>query len=219
MSRPRRGAAVPRGRTGRRAAVRLLSCLLLVPLVAGAAGCSAASRQKVLEALFDDPPSKRRAREEERARANPAPPQTSRKARRVPRPVWRGSQHGPVAARLCQACHVAATGANPAQGAEAARLRRPVEKLCVSCHERRTLRAGLTWGDDVRWHGPVAAGLCTACHLPHRSREVKLLRAAPETICLGCHGESHLTGPPVPEGAGCLDCHDPHAPLMGGRGP
>jgi len=220
MSRRRRGGAGTRqrarGRCRRAAIGRFLLGLVGLLLVVAGAGCDAAARRRIVDALFDDPPSKRRARAaEEQQRAASAPTSETRR-RKVRQPKWQGSQHGPFAARLCQACHVPASGANPAPGAEVARLRRRVEQLCVGCHEPATLRAGLVWGERTRWHGPVRAGLCTACHLPHRSRQPRLLRVDRAQVCTGCHESGHLTAPEPPQGATCLDCHDPHAPQMAG---
>ncbi|MDQ7005849.1 MAG: cytochrome c3 family protein [Acidobacteriota bacterium] len=186
--------------------------LLLTVCLLGAA-CSREGRVKLLEALFDDPPSRRAARQEEARKeetAAPRPAVPKPASRR--RPVWEGSTHGPYAARLCQQCH-AGQGENPAPGAGAARLRLSRRELCLRCHgESLGLLNPLPAGR--RPHGPVAAGECMACHLPHRSRQPMLLRGEVVGLCTTCHRPAYLgeRHPPVADAA-CVTCHDPHFPL------
>jgi predicted CXXCH cytochrome family protein len=161
-----------------------------------------------VETLFDDPPS---------ARPEAPPPVVEAAAAPVapvrPRPRWQGSTHGPYAARLCQACHLE-RGEGFSGVAAVARLRHSPEILCRRCHRGTLL--GEVADANPALHGPVAAGLCLACHFPHRSREPFLLRSPRERICGGCHRSATLLGdhPAAPEGK-CLECHDPHAPLPG----
>src|SRR5574342_821311 len=60
-------------------------------------------------------------------------------------------EHGPFAAKQCEACHV--RGSN--------NLVMPVEKLCFSCHDLDLSKKYV--------HGPVASGGCKVCHDPHSS--------------------------------------------------
>jgi predicted CXXCH cytochrome family protein len=86
---------------------------------------------------------------------------------------------------------------------------------CLGCHQ--------TMGKDRYVHGPVAAGACTACHVPkpgvqHRGRPAKEgesdfeMKAAGADLCYTCH-ERKNTMPvvhgPVQWGQ-CSFCHDPH---------
>ena len=131
----------------------------------------------------------------------------------LPRPRWQGSTHGPYAARLCEACHLE-RGEGTAGIAAAALLRHSRDTLCRHCHQGTLVSEVADVGASL--HGPVAAGLCLACHLPHRSREPFLLRSPREQVCGGCHRAATLLGdhPEVAEGE-CIECHDPHAPLTG----
>lgn len=178
-------------------------------LVLLASGC-AAGRPRIVDILFDDPPGRESGREE-------APSARSQTARSLPRrapppaPRWSGSMHGPFAARLCQACHVD-EGTDPAVDASRARLRVAPQELCLGCHGGGLLIRDVR-GQDVLLHGPVAAGLCLSCHLPHNSREPHLLRAPATDVCLGCHEPARLlpTHPETRESV-CTSCHEPHAP-------
>ena len=104
------------------------------------------------------------------------------------------SQHGPYAAKLCEACHNRSTNA----------LVRPIEQLCANCHDIQL---------DKKWiHGPLASGGCRVCHLPHTSRYRSLLVSDSRDFCLHCHSISDVARNPAHEGAdsGCISCHDPH---------
>lgn len=177
-------------------------------------GCSPEARRRVIDALFDEPP----ARDEPAGESEVAGPERPELPPNQPPPLprrrstWVGTTHGPYAARLCQECH-AGKGENPVEGAGAARLRFVRRELCLHCHEG-TLLAFAPPNQGARRHGPVAAGMCLACHLPHRSREKVLLRSAPEALCERCHRLADLGGRhPVVRPADCIDCHDPHRPL------
>lgn len=52
-------------------------------------------------------------------------------------------------------------------------------ELCALCHQARK---------DAVLHGPYKAGQCLLCHDPHTSDFPRLLRAAPNTLCMSCHG-------------------------------
>ncbi len=194
----------------------VLKCGLLLALV-WIMACSTASRRRLAEALFDDPPSRRQAVQE-------APPPQVAPApgpRPGPRPArWQGSTHGPFAAQLCQACHLVAQGGRvamagsvgpPPGGRSGSLLRLPATALCRNCH-RDPLLATPAREVGSGLHGPVAAGLCQACHLPHRSRQPSLLRSPAAEVCGGCHLTSSLLPEHPGEGRACLECHDPHAP-------
>jgi predicted CXXCH cytochrome family protein len=100
--------------------------------------------------------------------------------------------------------------------------------LCVKCHDKKLFEGKLV-------HGPVAAGMCTACHDPHASNNVGLLTKEPAALCLDCHaavkkrphlivgfsGGGHPLGDvkkanevadPLRSGKPyyCVACHEPH---------
>ncbi|HSB19729.1 MAG TPA: cytochrome c3 family protein [Anaeromyxobacteraceae bacterium] len=82
-------------------------------------------------------------------------------------------------------------------------------RVCLGCH--------VTFGDVLKRpsvHTPVKALQCTGCHSPHTSNHPKLLAAAPDATCGGCHGsvtpaQAKSVHRPVAE-AKCTSCHDPH---------
>lgn len=166
--------------------------------------CSAATRERLTEALFDDPPSRRPPPVE----AAPPAPEPRTQPVRVVR--WSGSTHGPYAAQLCRACHLVAEEGRTSTAAGAL-LRLPTSALCRQCHGDSLLAEPARLA-GAAWHGPAAAGLCLACHLPHRSREPFLLRSPAAEVCLGCHLRSNLLPDHPGEGRGCLECHDAHTP-------
>ena len=150
-------------------------------------GCSAATRHKTLTRFFDGVPPLD-------ASTAPGPKLTATTIGTPSAPVP-GEQHGPYAARLCNACH--------APGAANALLA-PRDELCLRCH---TLDV-----DKAYVHGPLASGGCLVCHDPHSSRYDHLLVADPATFCTKCHDRELVA---TIEGhadlaANCTACHDAH---------
>ena len=197
---------------------RVLRVVGVVLIVLAVGACSSAAKRRWLEALFDEPPSKRAAQaEEERVRPAVSPRETRQQAaerrRKALRPFpEQGSAHGPYAANLCQACHRGrGDGSAPTDslGLSLARLRYPKTELCTSCHLLRELR-DVAAEPAARLHGPVAAGRCTACHGAHASKERFLLLKAPGALCIQCHGASRGEDHPEVSPDECLDCHSPH---------
>lgn len=54
--------------------------------------------------------------------------------------------------------------------------------LCLKCHEAALFEGG-------SGHAPVVSGPCMACHNPHASPNVGLLKKKPASLCLDCHSE------------------------------
>lgn len=86
------------------------------------------------------------------------------------------------------------------------RLNQRQPELCHQCHKKF---------EDAYpvLHGPVAAGFCTVCHVPHKSQYVRLLKMPARQVCHYCHhtgdveknqAHSEISDKP------CLDCHHPH---------
>lgn len=104
-------------------------------------------------------------------------------------------EHGPYAAKQCEACHVKASN----------KLVLPIEELCFQCH---TL--------DIRKkhiHGPLASGGCKECHDPHGSRFPFLLVSEPKEFCFRCHDANAIEKKEVHRRteAQCTSCHDAHS--------
>jgi predicted CXXCH cytochrome family protein len=164
---------------------KLLACCVATAIMSG---CSATKRYRVLSFFFDGVPEPGKAASDPVARdprkRNAATPVTVRK-------FW---EHGPYAAKLCDACHSRATN----------RLLMSADKLCLKCH---TL--------DLREryvHGPVAAGACRVCHEPHRSFYPFLLVAEPKDLCITCHDQKTMPKWEAHKGRDrqCTKCHDAH---------
>lgn len=168
----------------------MMVCARLM-LIAGVAGlmtvsaCSQQTRYRTLSLFFDGvpDPAKQAAADKKRGAA----PAETEKAR--------VTNHGPYAARMCDACH----------RADGAGLIMPAEELCMNCHVL-----------DIRKkyvHGPVASGNCRTCHNPHGTGKPFLLSAEPTTFCFFCHDKDTTMNRVVhgaAAGTPCTDCHDPH---------
>lgn len=81
---------------------------------------------------------------------------------------------------------------------------------CFMCH----LKSKFSPPTYSNIHAPVALGLCTQCHNPHRSDNPKLLVADIKILCFNCHDKDKFTKKkkvhsPVSKGL-CRDCHVPH---------
>ena len=110
--------------------------------------------------------------------------------------------HGAVTEGNCASCHDAHASDQPAE------LKARTDKVCMTCHEKgiktaggRTIREMGSVMASKNLHGPVKAGACSECHLPHASDEPNLLKQyAPETfyasfdvtlyaLCFTCHDQ------------------------------
>lgn len=101
----------------------------------------------------------------------------------------------------CSFCHTE-------KDAKSGNLKMDMPDLCYQCHETKDTKTFI--------HGPVGAGACTACHDPHESQNLKLLRYSNvNQLCTSCHADKgHFLKntknihPPVQDQ--CINCHDPH---------
>ncbi|MFH7325807.1 cytochrome c3 family protein [Desulfurivibrio sp. C05AmB] len=79
--------------------------------------------------------------------------------------------------------------------------------VCADCHQDPALTK------KQQAHPAAAAGRCGDCHEPHQSAFPRLLRQAPEHLCLACHtaagSQCSLGCREVREGT-CATCHLPH---------
>jgi DmsE family decaheme c-type cytochrome len=119
--------------------------------------------------------------------------------------LWKGSAHD-ARNLACTTCHSVHSPKSIAAQLKAV----SVVDTCVTCHQTevaKTQRSG---------HMPLREGkmTCTACHDPHGSTNVRLLKVGNwvNETCVSCHTEKR--GPflwdhaPVREA--CNTCHDPH---------
>jgi len=157
--------------------------VLAACLAAGIAASSGCYRLR--NAIFDGvppPKSERTAGAAGGAPGSPSAPLTIR-------------EHGPYAAKLCDACHdAAATNA----------LVAPPEQLCFRCHALPL--------DKAYVHGPLASGGCLVCHDPHSSPNRSLLVSSSEDFCFHCHDRATVEA--ISAHADRMDectvCHDAH---------
>jgi len=119
--------------------------------------------------------------------------------------LWEGSTHD-VRNLSCITCH---SVHNPV--AERAQLKAADEpSLCIGCHRTQVLKMSRVS------HMPVPEGrmVCSSCHNPHGSTNVRLLKVGNwiNESCVSCHTEKR--GPFLFEHAAgresCITCHDPH---------
>jgi predicted CXXCH cytochrome family protein len=72
-------------------------------------------------------------------------------------------------------------------------LKAPVGVLCVSCHRDKE-------GPFLFEHDPIVNEIsesCLACHTPHGSGNVQLLKLGSRGLCMQCHSDktNHFPGP------------------------
>lgn len=153
-------------------------------------GCSEPEKKyKILSFFFDGVPQPRPIESSPIVREQ-------RRESNLPekKPLHIPAEHGPYAARMCYGCHKRDTN----------ELIMPPEKLCLYCHNMDI---------EKKWvHGPIAAGGCRVCHLPHSSGYAYMLVAEPQEFCLYCHNRDEILKNEVHRYSDlrCLDCHDAH---------
>lgn len=181
--------------------------------------CNGTSRQKVLRFLFDEPPV-------DRSPDTTAQVTKAKKIEGPPPPVPVYVLHPPYAEKECGSCHALrssktfreaalATSLDEGKARHRSRLITDKEELCYECHDDKSPESLSQGGAYV--HGPTAAGECTACHDPHKSRFPSLLRKGDPVaeLCFTCHDQEDVKAVDVHEDVIaeglCTECHDPHA--------
>lgn len=109
----------------------------------------------------------------------------------------KGSIHSPYQEKECATCHD-----QSAMG----KFTELQPKLCYQCHEDFSSRYKVL-------HGPVGGGHCTACHNPHLSENVSLLKRTNQSLCLFCHEQKQVLALEPHqdiESTSCTECHNPH---------
>ncbi|MCX7793174.1 MAG: cytochrome c3 family protein [Thermodesulfovibrionales bacterium] len=159
-------------------------------MVAFISGCSdPVKRYRILSFFFDGVPPPKITEPEPTAKKEKDGDSTEKKL------LGRPTEHGPYAAKMCYGCHKRDTN----------ELIMPAEKLCLYCHDMNI---------ENRWiHGPIAAGGCRVCHLPHSSGYAYMLVSEPREFCLYCHDKNDILKNDVHmySDLRCLDCHDAHS--------
>ena len=142
-------------------------------------------------------------------RLNAMPPQEASAVcttchKRASHALWDGSQHDQRNLG-CITCH----SVHSPKGEPQLKARNQIE-LCSTCH-RGTVNKQYRFN-----HMPVREGalMCSSCHNPHGSTNVRLLRAGTtiDESCTSCHADKR--GPYLwehaPVSESCITCHDPH---------
>lgn len=163
-------------------------CILTITLLAG---CEATTRYKVSNFFFDGVPNPEQVSVEGAGKDKTTLEKTTETA--MARRKYR--DHGPFAAKMCEACHQ--RGSNT--------LILPIEQLCFKCH---TLNSGKKY-----IHGPVTSGSCRSCHDVHGSGHSYLLVSESKDFCFYCHDRNALINRDVHKGndTECTACHDAHS--------
>jgi len=84
-----------------------------------------------------------------------------------------------------------------------------MDRSCMKCHK--------ALADNPYVHGPVGAGICTACHDPESTPNRYKVQEADNVLCYHCHEDRKTVDSSKrllhgPVGAGmCIVCHDPHS--------
>ena len=105
--------------------------------------------------------------------------------------------HPPFKEKACTTCHTSD---------EPNAMSHSQNKVCYSCH--KDFKDSLTVV-----HGPVAAGECTACHLPHSGPNKQLLKRNGQALCTYCHESNLVMKNKAHEKIGtssCIECHGAH---------
>lgn len=165
----------------------LLCLVMVIAAMVTISGCSPETRYQTLSFFFDGVPTPGGKtgvgrREKEKSKNDSTAPQVR--------------NHGPYAAKLCEACHRQGGGA----------LIMPVEELCQNCHQLNLQKR--------RVHGPAASGGCRICHHPHGSGKPFMLVSEPKEFCFYCHDKKEVMSRETHKAAddmSCTDCHNPHS--------
>jgi DmsE family decaheme c-type cytochrome len=111
--------------------------------------------------------------------------------------------HSPYKKVQCLSCH------QPHEKGEKSRLKAPLKKLCLTCHE--------SIGKEIKLHFshvPAEKGRCLECHKHHVSKYKNLLVKESEDLCIRCHRiaeELEMSDKHLPfERKQCLSCHVAH---------
>jgi len=164
----------------------ILACCVTTVLLCA---CNTTKSHKVMSFFFDGVPDPGKAPVEQVGRDNRKGEATATAT------ASRYREHGPYAAKQCQACHMKATS----------RLVLPIEELCLTCHSLDFRKKYI--------HGPLASGGCKVCHEPHGSTYPFLLVSEPKEFCLRCHDGNAIAKSDAHKGveAQCTTCHDAHS--------
>jgi len=161
----------------------IFACVVATALLFG---CNTPKTHGVLTFFFDGVPEPGKA---------PDAPGRKAEGETVLPAAPRYREHGPYAAKECQACHMKTTS----------NLILPIGELCFKCHSLDVKKKYV--------HGPIPSGGCNVCHDPHGSLYPFLLVSEPKEFCLYCHDRNAIAKNDAHKGmeTQCTMCHDAHS--------
>jgi predicted CXXCH cytochrome family protein len=200
--------------------VRAAGYISLVLVVTGilvlfTAGCDKYTKHEVLTFFFTGVPSP----DEKNTTAEAGKRRVVEKPKKKKIPVM--YIHGPKAAGECFHCHNTdstqsfrtvkrGTGMPKLTDITPGRLTTSKQELCIQCHATKS--AELMFTDNLWVHGPLADGLCTACHDYHATKfPYMLFSDSSIVLCTQCHEKGYITQieEHIKEEE-CISCHNPH---------
>ncbi len=132
-----------------------------------------------------------------------------------------GHKGFPGKSGTCLSCHNPHGG--KAKGLVRDNIHAPFKEGCASCHGQKAKGSDLCLschagvGEEMRAphsHMLPGDGTCVACHSPHASDTVGLLKAPYEQLCRSCHTDTfdrnRRSLHPHPKTEKCTDCHEAH---------
>ena len=172
-------------------------------------GCASSTKQKWLNVFFDgvpvpgiqqptSPKASSPSPEEPANPGGPAPETASAPEKELKKNEPVLFRHPPYAENACDICH---------ESKFSQKLSVEPPELCFSCHD------DFLKGAKTK-HYPAEAGMCTACHNPHKSENKFLLVQPQPELCFQCHDKQDVMSKEVHvviEGEICTNCHNPHA--------
>lgn len=164
------------------------------------AGCDPVRRHKTLSFFFDGVPEPASmTKEQAKSKSDEEKKSTLKQPVNfeIVTPEGPIITHYPFGKHKCDLCHV---------DQFSQKLKAEESDLCFKCHDNFLV-------DAPEKHFPAEYGMCLECHVPHDSKNPKLLREPKDKICLKCHDisseDSEVKHPPAAAGL-CLACHNPH---------
>lgn len=177
--------------------MRTYPALFIIALSVYFSGCSSAKHYKVLSFFFDGVPNPAEVaaihKLDSISRKDSASLANALKVENLPK----GSIHPPYQEKDCASCH---------DQSSMGKFTEMQPMLCYQCHEDFSTKYKAL-------HGPVGGGQCTACHSPHLSENVSLLKRTNQSLCLYCHDQKQVLAFEPHQDIGdtsCTECHNPH---------
>jgi predicted CXXCH cytochrome family protein len=188
---------------------------LITLLLVFVTGCDKYTKHKVLTFFFTGVPSL--DNNESKASIDSIDSTDKTEVKKVQSKVRWSSTHGPYGAGECFQCHKIKAekkefmlGSFPNLQSLPRTLLMPKNEICIECHTTKSFNSAFT--KNLWIHGPVSAGMCTACHHHHVSAfPYLILKETSRQLCAQCHIDGSITMiEEHMQNKECLACHNPH---------